>query len=77
MTWRREWWQDDSVEMFRLPDGSFRRWQHDFPYPGCGTIHGEQYMPPWFSATRKGHVTDDFGNLTVNHELLYQYAKAN
>ena len=58
---RRDWWHDDIVWKMRQPDGSFKHWIHD-PKMGYGTMHGEQYMPPWIMNFNR-YVVDDYGNL--------------
>jgi hypothetical protein len=69
---RRDWWQDDIVWKMKLPDGTFKHWIHDLKM-GYGTMHGEQYMPPWIMNFNR-YVVDDYGNLShyLSNDPVYQ-----
>lgn len=69
---RRDWWQDDIVWKMKLPDGTFKHWIHDAKM-GYGTMHGEQYMPPWIMNFNR-YVVDDYGNLShyLSNDPVYQ-----
>lgn len=54
-------------EIFRLPNGKFPHYVHSiFGNLKMGTVHGDQYIPPWVMHPRfTGYFIDDFGNSTV------------
>ena len=68
---RRGWQHDDIVWKMRQPDGTFKHWIHN-PEMGYGTVHGDQYIPPWIMNFNR-YVVDDYGNLSHYLSFCIEY----